>query len=77
MLTRIVSDIDMSNGNIIFVGDWVKISDLWEKVVDIDSDDMICTTGPGKFNRWINADDVRIEKVLSDNEMQVMLGEVV
>lgn len=55
----------MSTGNIIFIGDWVKIEGGYERVTDIGIHDMILTSWSG----WLNADSPIIEQVLSHDEM--------
>lgn len=59
--------------NIIFEGDWVKIQGKWRQVVEIENNCVrIFSTSYG-MPLLLDGDDPRIEKVLSDPEMQKIL----
>jgi len=56
--------------NIVFVGDWIKVNNVWSQVLDIVQNDLIC------YSCMIDADSPLIQKILSDGEFQKILEDV-
>ena len=60
--------------NIIFSGDWIKVDSQWRQVIEIGPNDTVqIWAGDDCFSGWLSANDAKIEKVVSDSEMQASI----
>lgn len=63
---------------IVFLGDWVKVSEMWRQVVDIDamSDSFALLDSDGNKQWWGTNVTTVFSGHLSNNEMQDKLAEL-